>query len=107
MEFTEWAEDGETRLRHIMLESSVIGTPHSRFQVFGEQLTSNEYSALLKIVAGMNDMEKAMADEPHCTCHERDGSYVCDYCKSQTSDAMSKSIASQIEQCNAGLPYGD
>jgi len=21
--------------------------------------------------------------EPHCECHERDGSYVCEYCRSQ------------------------
>ena len=23
------------------------------------------------------------APEPHCECHERDGSYVCEYCRSQ------------------------
>lgn len=30
-----------------------------------------------------NDWAKKAAQAPHCECHERDGSYVCEYCRSQ------------------------
>lgn len=85
MKLTEWVEDGETRLRHITLDSSIIGEPNTRLSIDGNPLTPEELVVFHKIVEGVNEMARVMKSEPepHCECHERDSSYTCDYCKSQ------------------------
>jgi len=58
-ELTEWADDENTRKRHVRLESSCVGEVWTNLQQTGGSLTPDELAAVQKIVNGIMDLQKA------------------------------------------------
>jgi len=67
-------------------ETNEVIVGDSRSHVFFLRGPSSEEDSVIALVEAANmwaHKHGVPKREPHCECHERDGSYVCEYCYSQ------------------------
>ena len=65
-----------------------------------------KYLFLIKVLTPLDDSDEGV--EVGCTCHERDGSYTCDHCKSQgLYGHMEKIAARKAEPWNCPNEHGE